>query len=77
MRIIVREDAEYQVQADDAGMEYHYRKDYLYKGDMKEEYTLVLLWSKKGGADGSGHSGETVCPCVESELPILGPQENP
>jgi hypothetical protein len=77
MRTIVREDEELQVQADDAGTHYHYRKDYLYKGDMKEEYTLVLLWSKKGVMDGSGHSGETVCPCARSELPLSGQQENP
>ena len=77
MRTITIDDADNQVQMDGSGRLYHYRKDYLYKGDMKEEYTLVLLWSNEGKKDVSGHSGETVCPGIESGVPIPEQPANP
>jgi hypothetical protein len=89
MRIILKDDLEYQVQGDGRGVEYHYRKDYLYKGDMEEEYSLVLLWSKRS-VDLSGalelsikaekdarYAGENIRPGFESELPVLPEPENP
>jgi hypothetical protein len=78
MRKITADDADKQVQESGDGTQYHYRKDYIYKGDMKEEYTLVLLWAKKGKTDAglSGNSGETVCPGTGPVLPIPGQPEN-
>jgi hypothetical protein len=46
-RRIISEDEEYQVQQDENGVSYFYRKDYIAKGDMKEEYSLSLMWSQK------------------------------
>lgn len=39
---------EMQIQEDDSGNTFVYRKDYIFKG-TKEEYSLALMYSKKNG----------------------------
>ena len=45
MRIVVSENEAEQIQSDCKGIEYVYRKDYLYKG-TSEEYSLALMYAR-------------------------------
>lgn len=48
-RTIVEDTDEMQVQknADVPPVYYYYRKDYMRKGDQKEEYSMVLMYAKQ------------------------------
>lgn len=48
MRTIIREDDEQQVQGDENGNEFIYRKDFIAKGDFKTEFSLCLVYQRKG-----------------------------
>jgi hypothetical protein len=47
MRRITTDTKECQKQIDDEGWVYYYRKDYVYRGDKKNEYSLILLFAKR------------------------------
>jgi len=47
MRRIIEDNDEWQVQGDDSGNTYHYRKDFVGGGDRKEEYSLALMYGRK------------------------------
>ena len=46
MRRIIEDNGEWQVQGDDSGNVYHYRKDFIGGGDRKEEYSLALMYGR-------------------------------
>jgi hypothetical protein len=48
MRTIIEENSGQQVQSDEDGREYVYRKDFVAGGDMKQEFSLSLVYSRKG-----------------------------
>lgn len=57
MRSIIKEDAEQQIQSDENGREYIYRKDFVAGGDMKNEFSPALIFSRTGRivpVEGSG-----------------------
>jgi len=48
MRSIIEETGEQQVQSDENGREYVYRKDFVALGDGKHEFSLSLVYSRPG-----------------------------
>lgn len=48
MRTIIRENDEQQVHSDENGREYVYRKDFVAGGDGKSEFSLSLVYSRRG-----------------------------
>jgi hypothetical protein len=48
MRTIIKENGEQQIQSDENGHEYVYRKDFVAGGDMKNEFSLSLVYSRPG-----------------------------
>jgi len=48
MRSIIEENGEQQVQSDENGREYVYRKDFVALGDGKQEFSLSLVYSRPG-----------------------------
>ena len=70
MRTIILDDTEAQIQRDDTGREYVYRKDYLYKGDMKEEFSLALIFSRGKGKGAFYAAKKELCETAKQILPI-------
>ena len=54
MRTILTETDEQQVQSDENGREYVYRKDFVACGDGKSEYSLSLVYSRPGRIEKTG-----------------------
>jgi len=48
MRTIINETGEQQIQSDENGREYVYRKDFIAGGDGKQEFSLSLVYSRPG-----------------------------
>ena len=48
MRTVISEDLYGQVQGDEDGREYVYRKDFVAGGDGTMEFSLSLMYSRKG-----------------------------
>lgn len=70
MRKILSDTEGEQVQAD-GKKEYVFRKEFLYKGDMKDEYSLILTHSRPSFAEATeGGHGTEICPCAEVALPV-------
>lgn len=63
MRVIYKESEDQQFQRDPNGFEYVYRKDFVSGGDMKNEYSLSLVYSRKA-KDG------TILKTIEPQIPI-------
>jgi hypothetical protein len=73
-RKIVSDDRDFQIQEDDDGYRYHYRKDYISYGNGKTEYSLSLMYAKKITSVGESH-GYFVEPSAvressESAIPV-------
>jgi len=47
MRRILSESDEQQIQGDENGREFIYRKDFISTGDRSTEYSLALMYSRK------------------------------
>jgi len=48
MRTIVSETDSQQIQSDENGFEYIFRKDFIADGDFKKEFSLSLVYSRPG-----------------------------
>lgn len=71
MRKIVYDTEDSQVQQDDTGYDYFYRKDYLFRGDMNTEYSLALVYARKGEKSrGFFIMPEKVCETTGPVLPV-------
>ena len=69
MRRITSDTEAWQIQQDENGILYHYRKDYLFEGDGVTEYSLALCYGKRPYAVNE-NPVETVHDAAETVRPV-------